>query len=305
MAFKVEKATRKKSKLRIGITGPSGSGKTTAALTIATVFGKTCYMDTERGSASLYADRFEFDVCNMERPFDPESFIEGIEYAENNGYDIAVIDSYSHVWSYCLDMVSKSTDTNSYAAWRTITPRWEKLINKMLESKIHIICCMRSKTEYVIEMNEKGKQMPKKMGMAATVREGLEYEFTTVFDLNQNHIAHQSKDRTGLFGDKQFEITVNVAKAMIEWLDKGIELAPEPKTITSPKDIEALPIVQEAKERLGLQTLDEIKVEVQDLINAVSEIPKLTEIFNEYKSNPDLLEWLKLACGDRKKIILS
>ena len=67
MAFK--KATKKNAKLRLALFGVSGSGKSFSALRIATGLagknGKIAFIDTERGSASKYADRFDFDVCEL------------------------------------------------------------------------------------------------------------------------------------------------------------------------------------------------------------------------------------------------
>jgi len=39
---------------------------------------------------------------------------------------------------------------------------------------------MLSTMEYVLEQNDKGKHVPQKVGMAPIMRDGVEYEFTTV-----------------------------------------------------------------------------------------------------------------------------
>ena len=49
------------------VSAPSGAGKTFTALRLATGLGGTiAVIDTERGSASKYADRFDFDVLDLE-----------------------------------------------------------------------------------------------------------------------------------------------------------------------------------------------------------------------------------------------
>ena len=88
MVFK--KATKEQAKLRMGIIGPAGSGKTYTALITARNLvpdGKIAVIDTERGSASKYADIFEFDVCELES-FHPENYIKTIQAAEEAGYDV-------------------------------------------------------------------------------------------------------------------------------------------------------------------------------------------------------------------------
>jgi len=85
MVFK--RATKEQAKLRMGIIGPAGSGKTyTALLTARNLVpdGKIAVLDTERGSASKYADIFEFDVCELES-FHPENYIKTIQAAEEAG----------------------------------------------------------------------------------------------------------------------------------------------------------------------------------------------------------------------------
>ena len=60
-----KKATKTQARARIALSGPAGSGKTYTALAWATALGKSiAFIDTERGSASLYADVFDFDVLD-------------------------------------------------------------------------------------------------------------------------------------------------------------------------------------------------------------------------------------------------
>jgi hypothetical protein len=59
------KAIKRDAKLRLAVCGPSGSGKTYTLLKLATELGgPIAVVDTERGSASKYADIFEFDVMD-------------------------------------------------------------------------------------------------------------------------------------------------------------------------------------------------------------------------------------------------
>lgn len=234
MTVGFRKAERKKAKLRCGISGPSGSGKTYSALLLAFgLGGKVALIDTENGSGDLYADLGEYDVLPIKSPFTTDKYIEGIRAAEKAGYSTIIIDSLSHAWSGeggLLDQQGKIADSgkgNSYTAWRTITPKHNALVEAMLQSGCHIIATVRSKTEYVIEKNDKGKDVPRKVGMAPIQREGMEYEFTVFFDLSIEHVASTSKDRTSQFDGVYFKPVKESGEKMLAWLNSGADV-PQP-----------------------------------------------------------------------------
>lgn len=223
--LKIRKAQRSQSKLRLALTGTSGSGKTYSALLIAKgIGGKTLVVDTENGSADLYANLTEYDVLPMSAPYTPDKYTAAIQAAEEAGYTTVILDSLSHAWAGeggLLDQQGKIADKsgNGYAAWRNITPMHNKLIDAIVGSKIHVIATMRAKTEYVIEQNERGKAAPRKVGLAPVQRDGMEYEFTTVFELNQSDkVAHVSKDRTQMF-TIPFLISEKTGKQFVQWLN--------------------------------------------------------------------------------------
>ena len=227
------KAERRKAKLRLGITGTAGSGKTYGALLVAKgLGGKIALIDTENGSGDLYANEFDYDVGSISAPYEVKKYLQAIYDAENAGYDIIIIDSLSHAWAGTgglLDLQGQIADSssskNSYTAWRKVTPWHNKLIEAMLTSPCHIIATMRSKTEYIQTENEKGKKEIVKVGLAPVQREGMDYEFTTVFDLGAKHVATVSKDRTGIFDGQFFTISEETGKALKTWLESGIDVS--------------------------------------------------------------------------------
>lgn len=229
--MEIRKAERKKAKLRLGIAAPSGAGKTYSALLLAFgLGGKVGLIDTEHGSGDLYAHLGEYDIISIEAPYTVNKYVQAIKAFEAAGYSTIIIDSLSHAWAGdggLLDKQGKMADrgTNSFAAWRTITPEHNALVDAMLSSPCHIIATMRAKQEYVLETNAKGKQEPKKVGMAPVQREGMEYEFTVMLDVDMHHIASASKDRTSLFDGQFIKITSDTGKMLLDWLDMGV--APE------------------------------------------------------------------------------
>ena len=252
------KATREKVFLKLAITGPSGSGKTYSALRMARGLvgptGKIALIDTENGSASLYADRFDFDTLDIAPPFENDKFVQGIDAAVAAGYQAIIIDSASHFWEGILDYKSQldSRGGNSYTNWKTAGDKFSGIIKAVLQSPVHIICCMRSKMDYVQEKDERGKTTVRKVGLAPIMRDGIEYEFTTVFDVALDHRVSVSKDRSGLFVDKIFQVTEDTGKLLEEWRLSGGEPAYKPK-------LEAALKVDEVNSNLFLVKLGWIK----------------------------------------------
>lgn len=234
--MQIRKAERKKAKLRLGIAAPSGAGKTYSALLMAFgLGGKVGLVDTEHGSGDLYANLGDYDIIPIEAPYTVSKYVQAIKAFEEAGYSTIIIDSLSHAWAGdggLLDKQGKMADrgANSFAAWRTITPEHNNLVDAMLRSPCHIIATMRAKQEYVLETNDKGKQQPKKVGMAPVQREGMEYEFTIMLDVDMNHIASASKDRTSLFDGRFFKIGQDTGKELLGWLETGTD-GPDVKAI--------------------------------------------------------------------------
>lgn len=229
MSITFKTATKSQAKARILLSAASGAGKTTAALTLASSIGKKiAVIDTEAGSASLYADRFAFDVLELSPPYEPERFIEAIAAAESAGYDVIVLDSITHEWSGpggCLEIKTKMGDR--FQDWAKVTPRHDKFIQAMMRSKAHIIATVRAKQGY--SMDERGKVQ--KQGMDPQQRDGIDFEFTICWNINAQHLADAQKDRTRLFDGKPEVISAETGKRLMEWLNSGAAVAPKMPTL--------------------------------------------------------------------------
>jgi hypothetical protein len=245
--MKFEKAQRKKAKLRLALTGPSGSGKSYGALLIAKgIGGKIALIDTEKASASLYSHLVDFDTMELAPPYSPERFREAISAAESAGYEILIIDSITHEWSGvggCLELVDEIARArykgNSWSAWNDLTPRHRAFVDAILQSNMHIIATMRSKTE-TAQTEENGRKKVVKLGMKSEQREGSEYEFTTVLDIvHDGHYAVASKDRTGLFtGVDPQKISEETGKTLLAWLNAGVDAPVKPtNTVAAQGDV--------------------------------------------------------------------
>lgn len=226
-----KKAERKQAFLKIALTGPSGSGKTYSSLQLAFGLGqRVALIDTESGSASLYADLGEYDTLEISPPFTVKKYVDAIAMAVKQKYDVLIIDSLSHAWAGEGGLLAQkesldSRGGNSFANWASITKQHERMKAAILQAPIHTIVTMRSKQQFVL-VERNGKQVPQKVGMAPIQRDGIEYDFTIVLDIGMSHQAHSSKDRTGLFNDTIAKLTPAHGRMMKEWLAE--ESVPQP-----------------------------------------------------------------------------
>jgi hypothetical protein len=237
----LRQAERKQAKIKMGLQGPSGSGKTFSALLIGygltNDWSKIAVIDSENHSADLYAHLGTYKVLNLSKPFAPEIYIEAIELCEKAGMEVIIIDSISAEWEGqggILEIHGNMTG-NTFTNWNKITPRHNAFVQKMLQSPCHLIATIRSKQDYVLS-EKNGKYVPEKVGLKGITREGLDYEFTVVLDLDIKHNATASKDRTGMFMDKpQWVITEATGQRIMQWCRAGVGIS------------ELIPIINQAK----------------------------------------------------------
>jgi hypothetical protein len=221
--MELRKTNRSQAKIRLALQGPSGSGKTYSSLLIANGlcndWTKIAVIDTENKSADLYAHLGEYNVITLSAPFSPERYAEAIEKCENAEMEVIIIDSLSHEWEGdggILDTHSQMIG-NSFTNWSKVTPRHNALVKRMLSSNAHIIATVRSKQEYVLA-EKNGKQVPEKVGMKGIQRDGLEYDFTIVFELDITNSASCTKDRTQQFSKNiPYKLNEKIGERITMW----------------------------------------------------------------------------------------
>lgn len=273
MQLRVSK--RSQARIRIAMQGPSGSGKTYSSLLLAfglvSDWSKVAVIDTENQSADLYAHLGNYNVVSLGAPFSPEKYLEAIQLCESAGMEAIVIDSLSHEWENLLD-VHSNMPGNSFTNWGKITPRHNNLINKILSSTAHIVATVRSKQDYVLT-EKNGKQVPEKVGLKGVQRDGLEYDFTIVFDINIKHFATASKDRTGMFvGLPDFTVTAETGQMIRQWCESAL-----------PEHVE----------------------EPTDFLGAIHSCKSLEELYRLYNENPKLQDLYKEEFVARKSSLLT
>jgi len=237
--MELQKATRQKVKLRLGLSAVSGGGKTYSALKLGKglvgSYEKIAVIDTENNSASLYSHLGGFNTISLRPPYSPERYIEAIKTCEDAGMDLIIIDSIAHEWEGQGGVLELCEQAGGgfQNGWKLMTPRHEKFKQAILQSKCHIITTVRRKQEYALQeqTNKQGRlvQAPVKLGLKEITREGWEYEVTTNLEIDVRHFASATKDRTELFVNADPFIITEATGVMIkEWCEKGIDAPPPP-----------------------------------------------------------------------------
>lgn len=227
-----QKATKRQARGRMALCGPSGSGKTYTALRVAQALkgeGRIALVDTEFESASKYATDFDFDTECL-TSFAPKNYVTAIHEAESEGYPVIILDCLSHAWAGLDGMLQmhdeatlKEPGRNSFTAWGKINPDHNALIQAIVGSSSHIIATMRSKTAYALEQDEKGRSSVRKLGMKPIQRDGMDYEFDVVCDLDMDLNCMVGKTRCSALKGKVFhEAGENdLGKIFHDWLTDG------------------------------------------------------------------------------------
>ena len=236
-------SSKKQAKIKLALQGCAGSGKTMSALLLAyglcNDWSKIAIIDSENGSADLYASLGNYNVLSLQDNFTPETYMEAIGICEEAGMEVIIIDSISPCWDNLLEYHA-GLQGNSFTNWQKITPRMNAFMQRILQSGSHVICTMRCKQDYVLS-EKNGKMVPEKVGLKAVMRDGIDYEFTIVFDINMKHQAVASKDRTNLFtGKPDFTISEETGKAILDWCNDGVSVESIRQKILSSQTLEEL-----------------------------------------------------------------
>lgn len=177
-----------------------------------------------------------------------------------------------------------------------------RLVDRILQCAMHVALTLRTKTEYVIEDNGNGKKTPRKIGMAPVFRDGIEYEVTIFFELDQSHAAAATKDRTGIFDGQYFMIDPNTGKQIYQWLAGGAAEPSSPLPImatqSEPEDDTPLPAkVEQVMQRYCANMTREEKEVVAAKIKsitggtanyrAVTDEAILQRIYDTFKGAPN------------------
>jgi hypothetical protein len=309
------RAVRLQKPLRMALHGPSGSGKTFTALEIAKGLGeKIALIDTERGSATLYADKFVFDTIELDY-YSVDNYIGAINEAAEGGYDVLVIDSLSHAWNGLggvLDAVNNTRGNSFTDGWGKVgTPQQNRLMDAVLKSPGHVIVTLRVKTDYEVEKDDRGKSVPKKVGLAPIQRDGVEYEFDIVGGMSIDNCLTIEKSRMiELSGKIISKPDRRLGVHILGWLKSGAEQKPVVAEADAPTFRK---IVEEERGRIkawkGLQDASKERPKIIDCYKAVKGVATSINLTGVVQANPatnamtaaqilDAADKIAVVCGD-------
>jgi predicted DNA binding CopG/RHH family protein len=148
--------------------------------------------------------------------------------------DVIIIDSLSHEWDGDGGILETHSNMpgNSFTNWSKLTPRHNACVQRILNVNAHVIATLRTKQDYVLT-DKNGKMVPEKVGLKSITRDGMDYEFTMVFDIDITHKCMASKDKmfTIRVPEKlieeyrQFcdENSMNMSKRIRKFMERDIE----------------------------------------------------------------------------------
>lgn len=288
--FQARQAEKRKLALKILLSGSSGSGKTYSALRLATGIvnkagGEIYLINTEGDRGEMYAEKFKYKIVDLPEPRSPENYIEAIQYCMDEGASVIIIDSLSHEWNYLNEQVNNMPG-NSFNNWGKQKPRHRKLVDFIVEAKVHIIATGRGKDEYVMETNDKNKTQIKKVGVGVQQEKDTEYEYMVTFNIAQDtNVATPMKDNSELFTNKYSVLCETDGEALYDWANSGDVPVQKPTY-----DIDKLraDIIEVAKAKGGSKNPD-VKEVCERLIGTInpnkSEDGKaLTQLLDELKA---------------------
>lgn len=253
MALTLQKAKRIQAKLKIAIGGASGSGKTLSSLLMAfglvkaehpdwtdeQVWDHIAVLDTENSSASLYVGKHvgptvigSYNVIDIVPPFEEQTLIDALAVCEQAQIECAIIDSASAFWMDALETQGKIAERtkSNFSSWKPVKNDQQKMMQAILQCRMHIISNYRAKIEYTQDV-ENGKKVVKSLGMGIIAEGNTSYEYTTMFMLDDKHEANATKDRTGIFDGQYFVITADTGRKLYQWMAEGEVAPPAPPVI--------------------------------------------------------------------------
>lgn len=245
--FKVTDAQREKMKAVVGYIGCSGSGKTAGALltaygmmkeaypdlTDAQVWKKIGVIDTEHNRSKLHVGLVfdgtkigSFQHIDFQPPYSTDRYNLAVVTMKKAGAEVIIIDSLSHNWQGEGGIVEThgQMQGNSFQNWGKLSPETTKLVKTLTQNDVHILATLRTKQEYVVEVNSEGKSVPRKIGTKPVQKDEMEYEFMLNFTIGIDHIAETSKDNTQMFEGNPQKINAEVGKKLYQWLELGIDV---------------------------------------------------------------------------------
>lgn len=240
MSYTFRKAVRTNTSTLIALAGPSGSGKTYSAIRLARGLvgeaGRLVLIDTEAGRSLHYADKFPFDHYELKPPFSPESYAKVMMAAEEAGYHAIIVDSMSHEWAGeggCQDMHDDAheklgnTEQTNILAWRDAKLDHKRMVSRLLQSRSHLIFCLRAEEKIKFEKDKNNKTVIVPQGWMPICEKNFMYEMTVSFMLTDEKPGYGRAIKLQEQHKPFFDLTKPIDEAagakLAQWANGGIK----------------------------------------------------------------------------------
>lgn len=315
---KFRKAQRKQCKLSMAIDGLSGNGKSGLALAMAQVFAngdwsKAYAVDTENKSLDLYVGTTlhtgetvstDLNIGDLvaEDGFRPSHYAAFRQAAIQEGGEVILFDSLSHLWQYeggILSMVTKAQQENrslnKYTVWGVpeIVAEKNRIMDLVRSPYLHTICTLRTKEKMEMVPGEDNKMVVQSLGEQQIIMPDFKYEPDLVVSMISPGdeddgkftapVVKIVKSRYKLFKrDGVYSITLPLIQQLAQYLAEGtspeelLELQRQ-DYITGVKEFldqnpSARAIWEVLKEQHGLKAVKLIDLKLKDLKLLYSQI---------------------------------
>lgn len=239
----IRKAQREGARLVIGLAGISGSGKTRTALELA--FGlanfnadKVGFLDTENRRGSLYADVLasdkgevqQFWIGDLEPPFSPQRYIDAILEFQKAGVEVLVIDSISHEWEGQggCEEIAETNKLRGQANWAMAKREHKRFMNALLQSNMHVICCIRAREKIKQQKGTDGKIEIIPLGIMPVTEKNVMFEMTAslmMWDAGQSQqVMKCPSELMDVLGRESGYLTPQDGKSLRDWVDGAKQL---------------------------------------------------------------------------------
>jgi len=239
--IQIRKAQREGARLVIGIAGVSGSGKTFTALQLAWGMAngdasKVGFLDTENRRGSLYADALvskdgtvnQFLIGDLYAPFSPQRYIDAILEFQKAGVEVLIIDSVTHEWEGVGGCQEIAQNTSSRMAdWKRAKAEHKRFMNALLQSDMHVICCIRAreKTDF------SNPKEPKALGLQPIQEQNFMFEMTASVMMHDQGMRQEvlkcPADLISILGRCTGYVSAKDGLELRKWVDGAKKLDPQ------------------------------------------------------------------------------
>lgn len=204
MAIVLQPATKILKPMKVLLYGPSFSGKTLSSLylavgiimakrgcTEAEAWKYIILIDSEYGRGALYSKEGPYNYLEIKAPYDTNKLSDKIkELNIMDEIDVVITDLLTHFWTKEGGILSEKAAKdkkggNTYTNWLDSTAKFNQMLDEILGSPKIILSTSRSKNDTVIDTSS-GKSVPKTYGLKPELRDGIEYDFDIVFNVDKS-----------------------------------------------------------------------------------------------------------------------